>query len=179
MIKEDWLFLKLKEYKEIFSESELWLFLSSIRRSKVIAKSGYLKSFYRLEKIEKRIQWPVWKKLHENNLLEIIFPGKKDATDKLVQLLEIEKKILSQKGSISDWRFIVHERIKLYSELFGFSEKDRKWIKRKTAIYEKRLDVFLRKKEMKQWAIAGGVLLGGAAAFYGGKKIYDHIKDKK
>lgn len=177
MLGTDWIFQTYKNHENIFSESELEHFLNSIRRSSVIASIGYHRSYPRLERLERRLQWPVWKKIFENNLVEELFPKKEDAVEELQGLLELEKEIFTKKRPAHELRWAVYKRIRLYPKLFRYDNNDKKWIEKKSIAYEKIMASHLKKSRAKSWAIAGAVL-GGAAALYAGAKIYKHAKEK-
>lgn len=173
MLGKNWLFQTYKNHENIFNESELENFLNSIRRSSVIVKIGYHRSYIRLERLEIRIQWPVWKKIYENNLAKELFSAKKDIIEKLNELLKLEKEAFEKRKPAHVLRWLINERIKLYPKLFKYDDNDKKWIENKFSSYNKKIESHVKKSRARKWA----VVLGGAAAIFAGTKIYKQAKE--
>jgi hypothetical protein len=168
------IFLNSKDV--VFLESELNNFYYSIRKSCVIAKHSR-EAFFRLQELEKNIQWPVLKKMG-NPKLDIYKNYAEDPqlVKDFTGLIQEEEKIIKDKGSYTKYREVICGRISLYSRIFKFSLKDRKYVERRAVLYGNALAAKLKKERAARAVKYGLLAVAGIGAGVVATKIYKHLK---
>jgi hypothetical protein len=159
-----------------FTAAELRIFYSSVKKSVILRRAG--RRFWpEILKLEEQSQWPVVCRIGDPDLP--IYKGADRALlERFVRTIDEEKRIRARKASIDKVKYwtllqsLIDERIELFTNIFGFSEKDFKYCEmvadRYSKIVEKRIS-----NRKKKWTIGlgtGAATLAGAAAWYMFKK---------
>jgi len=162
-----------------FTASELRIFYFSVKKSVILLRAG--RRFWpEIVKLEEQSQWPVVRRIGDPNLP--IYKGADRALlERFIRTIDEEKRIRERKASIDKVRYwtllqsLIEERIELFTNIFGFSEKDFKYCEMVADRYSKIVERRISNRN-KIWTIGlgtGAATLAGAAAWY----IYK--KDKK
>ncbi len=177
--------ITFKEFSDIFKDTdftahELKLFYYSVKKS-VILKCAGRRSWPEIFKIEERCQWPIVSRI-DNADLPIYKGADKVLLDSFIKTIHQEKDIRQRKPFLDKVRYwtllqsVIDERIDLFPNIFGFSQKDVKHCEmvagRYLNIVENRAAA--RKKMWKIGISTGAATLAGAAAAW-----YIYKKDKK
>ncbi len=162
-----------------FTVSELRIFYFSVKKSVILRRAG--RRFWpEIFKLEEQSQWPVVRRIGDPNLP--IYKGADRALlERFIKTIDEEKRIRERKASFDKVRYwtllqsLIDERIELFTNIFGFTEKDFKYCEiiadRYSKIVEKRI-----KNRKKIWTIGLGT---GAATLAGAAAWYMYKKDKK
>jgi hypothetical protein len=162
-----------------FTVSELRIFYFSVKKSVILRQAG--RRFWpEIFKLEEQSQWPVVRRIGDPNLP--IYKGADRALlERFIKTIDEEKRIRERKASFDKVRYwtllqsLIDERIELFTNIFGFTEKDFKYCEiiadRYSKIVEKRI-----KNRKKIWTIGLGT---GAATLAGAAAWYMYKKDKK
>ena len=163
-----------------FTSEELKDFYDSVKKA-VILKMAGRRHWPEIFKLEEQFQWPVVCRIGDPGLP--IYKGADEALlERFINTIDREKKLRKRKSSIDKVRYwtllqsLIDERIELFTNIFGFTEKDFKYCEMVATRYSKMIET--RTKRKKMWTIGIGTgaaaTLAGAAAWY----IYNK-KDKK
>ena len=162
-----------------FTASELKIFYFSVKKSVILRQAG--RRFWpEIFKLEEQSQWPVVRRIGDPKLP--IYKGADGALlERFIKTIAEEKRIREQKASFDKVRYwtllqsLIEERIELFTNIFGFNEKDFKHCElvahRYLEIVEKRI-----RNRKKMWTIGLGT---GAATLAGAAAWYMYKKDKK
>jgi hypothetical protein len=162
-----------------FTVSELRIFYFSVKKSVILRRAG--RRFWpEIFKLEEQSQWPVVRRIGDPNL-PIYKGADKALLERFIKTIDEEKRIRARKASFDKVRYwtllqaLIDERIELFTNIFGFTEKDFKYCEMIADRYSKIVEKRIRNRK-KIWTIGlgtGAATLAGAAAWY----IYK--KDKK
>lgn len=168
------IFLNSKDV--VFSESGLNDFYDSIRPSCVITHYSH-EAFFKLEKLEKNIQWPVLKKLGKSNLdIYKNYAEDSQLVKDFTGLIQEEERIIKDKGSYAEYRKVICERISLYPRIFKFSLNDRRYVERKAVLYGNALAAKLKKERAARAVKYGLLAVASIGAGVIAVKTYNHLK---
>jgi hypothetical protein len=174
----------LKGFRSIFKDTdftaeELRVFYFSVKKSVILRRAG--RRFWpEIFKLEEQSQWPVVCRIG-NPDLPIYKGADKALLERFVRTIDEEKSIRKRKTSIDKVRYwtllqsLIDERIELFTNIFGFSEKDFKYCDMVAERYVKIVEQRIRNRK-KIWTIGLGT---GAATLAGAAAWYMYKKDKK
>jgi hypothetical protein len=162
-----------------FTAEELRNFYDSVKKTVILKMSGR-RCWPEIYKIEEQSQWPVVRRIGNSNLP--IYKGADEALlERFIRTINEEEKLRKRKSSLDKVRYwtllqsLIDERIELFANIFGFTEKDFRYCEMVAARYSKMVETRITNRK-KIWTIGlgtGAATLAGAAAWY----IYK--KDKK
>jgi hypothetical protein len=162
-----------------FTAEELRIFYFSVKKSVILLRAG--RRFWpEILKLEEQSQWPVVRQIGDPDLP--IYKGADRALlERFIRTIDEEKRIRARKASIDKVRYwtmlqlLIEERIELFTNIFGFSEKDFKYCEMVAERYAKTVEQRIRNRK-KIWTIGLGT---GAATLAGAAAWYMYKKDKK
>jgi len=164
-----------------FTEAELRDFYDSVKKA-VILKMAGRRCWPEIFKLEEQAQWPVVCRIGDPDL-QIYKGADESLLDRFIKTIDEEKRLRKRKASIDKVRYwtllqaLIDERIELFTNIFGFSEKDFKHCEMVAARYSKMVEGRARNRK-KMWTIGLGT--GAAAATIAGAAAwYLYKKDKK
>lgn len=163
-----------------FTDEELRAFYASVRKSVTLRLMGK-GSWPEIFKLEERCQWPVLRRLGDPGLS--IYEGA-DSTllERFIKTISEEKDLREHRATFDKvryWSFlqsVIDERIGLFTQIFGYSDKDMERSEMVAERYKKMRERRIRNRK-KMWKIGigtGAATLAGAAALW-----YVSKKDKK
>jgi hypothetical protein len=162
-----------------FTASELRIFYFSVKKSVILRRAG--RRFWpEIFKLEEQSQWPVVRRIGDPNLP--IYKGA-DGTllQRFIKTIDEEKRIRERKASFDKVRYwtllqsLIEERIDLFTNIFGFNEKDFRYCEMVAERYLEIVEKRIRNRK-KIWTIGLGT---GAATLAGAAAWYMYKKDKK
>ena len=160
-----------------FTDEELRAFYYSVKKSVILKLTGK-RSWPEMFKLEDRCQWPVLRKLGDPGLP--IYEGA-DSTllERFIKTISEEQDLRGHRASFDKVRYwsllqsIIDERIELFTQIFGYSDKDIERCERVAERYGKVREKRIRnRKKMWKFGIGTGVatVAGAAALWYVTKK---------
>lgn len=163
-----------------FTDEELMVFYSSVRKSVTLRLMGK-RSWPDIFRLEERCQWPILRKLGDPGLS--IYEGA-DSTllERFIKTISEEQNLREHRAFFDKVRYwsllqaIIDERIELFTQIFGYSDKDMERSEMVAERYKKIRDRRIRNRK-KMWKIGigtGAATLAGAAALW-----YVTKKEKK
>ncbi|HYA32218.1 MAG TPA: hypothetical protein VED67_05600 [Thermodesulfovibrionales bacterium] len=163
-----------------FTDEELRAFYDSVKKSVTLRLTGK-RSWPEMFKLEDRCQWPVLRRLGDPGLP--IYEGADPALlERFIKTISEEQDLRGHKASFDKVRYwsllqsIIDERIGLFTQIFGYSDKDIERCERVAERYGKIREKRIRNRK-KMWKIGigtGVATVAGAAALW-----YVTKKDKK
>ncbi|MCX6765434.1 MAG: hypothetical protein NT136_00460 [Candidatus Moranbacteria bacterium] len=160
-----------EEHLEMFKKTYLprkTLVRFSVSSRQIVALStmeDWNKAYDKILKIEEQLQWPVLQRLKDPQS-EIYEDVDKRRLKPFIRSIKEEEEIRTAGyPKMKDkMKVLIRDRVKIYKEIFDFSDEDLKYCARMAKRYEKRV---ARKRKKRIWKIGIAVSVGVAAAGVG------------
>ena len=163
-----------------FRHEELRKFYDSIKKTVILRLAGKMSwsEIYRLEEV---CQWPVLRMIGDPTL-SIYKGADKELLERFIKTISEEKELRERKASLDKVKYwsllqsVIDERIRLFTQVFGFHKEDMEHCEMVAQRYSQMRERRIKNRK-KVWKIGigtGAATLTGAAALW-----YISKKDKK